>query len=59
MIRFLPDACHVLCGGGGGGGGALFLAGRLGCPEALPVGDGDSDQNSSRMKLLRPDTFHA
>lgn len=54
MIQFPTDACDVFyCGGG-----ALFLVGRLSCPTALPVGDGDSYQNSCHMKR-RPATFHA
>lgn len=54
MIRFPTEACCVFCCGGG----ALFSVGRLSCPQALPVGDGDSPQNSCHMKL-RPATSHA
>lgn len=54
MIQFPTEACCVFCCGGG----ALFLVGRLSCPQALPVGDGDSYQNSCHMKL-RPATFPA
>lgn len=54
MIRFPTEACCVFCCGGG----ALFSVGRLSCPQALPVGDGDSPQNSCHMKLC-PATSHA
>jgi len=54
MIQFPTAARYVFyCGGG-----ALFLVGRLSCPKALPVGDGDSYQNSCHMNLC-PDTVQA
>lgn len=53
MIQSPTEACYVFCCGGG----ALFLVGRLSCPRALPVGDGDSYQNSCHMKLC-PVTFY-
>lgn len=40
------------------GGGAVYIVGMFICPQALPVGDGDSYQNSCHMKL-RPATFQA
>ena len=39
-------------------GGAVYIVGMSICPPALPVGDGDSYQNSCHMKL-RPATFQA
>lgn len=54
MIQLPVEVCYVFyCGGG-----ALFLVGRLSCPQALPVGDGDSYQNSYHMKLCS-DLFYA
>lgn len=54
MIQFPTEVCRFFCCGGG----ALFLVGRFNCPQALPVGNGDSYQNSCHMKLL-PATFNA
>ena len=57
MIQFPTAACDdVFCCCGGAA--LFFLVGRLSCPQALPVGDGDSYQNSCHMKP-RPATFHA